>query len=37
VVAGYIVSKITPPQCLHFSAQLLPVTDIVGKSFDEEQ
>src|SRR4030067_1870541 len=36
VVAGYIVSRTTPPQCLHFIAQFLPVTEIVGKSEIDE-
>jgi hypothetical protein len=32
-----MVSKTLPPQCLQLSAQLLPVTDIVGKLVGEEQ
>ena len=36
VVAEYMVFRTFPLQCLHFNAQLVPVTEIVGKSVSEE-
>jgi hypothetical protein len=36
-VALCMVSRTLPPQCLQFKAQVLPVTDIVGKALVEEQ
>src|SRR5208337_5855 len=35
--AGCMVSRTLPPQCLQFSAQRVPVTEIVGKLDGKEQ
>ena len=37
VLAGCMVSRILPSQCLQLSAQFLPVTDIVGKRVGDER
>jgi hypothetical protein len=37
VVAGIIVFKILPPQCLQLSAHFDPVNDIAGKAEGVEQ